>query len=210
MNTRTFCKRKFLGATASAGLALIARPMIGRADAKEVLIAEPVHGTGYLPLYIGMAKNLFENIIDREIPANFVHEDEQCVVIKDINPGAPFHLLVIPRKPIPRLIDATAEDQAVSDGGETFPLHPADPRALEGLGRRLHDLALADGHEDVAHALTYAFGEATCAEGILGHLRGPDLMPVLLNAADRPLVLGSRPTPYPGADGCPALLEPLT
>jgi NitT/TauT family transport system substrate-binding protein len=62
MNTRTFSKRKFLGATASAGLALIARPMIGRADAKEVLIAEPVHGTGYLPLYIGMAKNLFEDV----------------------------------------------------------------------------------------------------------------------------------------------------
>jgi 2,3-bisphosphoglycerate-independent phosphoglycerate mutase len=53
------------------------------------------------------------------------------------------------------------------------------------------------------------FGEATCAAGILGHLRGPDLMPVLLNAADRPLFLGSRPTPFDGADGYPALLEPL-
>jgi histidine triad (HIT) family protein len=60
-----------------------------------------------------MAKTLFEKIIDREIPGSFVYEDEQCVVIKDINPGAPLHLLVIPRKPIPRLIDATAEDQAV-------------------------------------------------------------------------------------------------
>ena len=54
------------------------------------------------------------------------------------------------------------------------------------------------------------FGELTCARGILGHLRGPDLMPVLLNAADRPLFLGSRPTPFDGADGYPALLEPLT
>jgi 2,3-bisphosphoglycerate-independent phosphoglycerate mutase len=55
------------------------------------------------------------------------------------------------------------------------------------------------------------FGEATCAAGILGHLHGPDLMPVLLNAADRPLFLGSRPTPVDGADGYPAaqLLEPL-
>jgi len=35
------------------------------------------------------------------------------------------------------------------------------------------------------------------------------LMPVLLNAADRPLFLGSRPTPFEGADGYPALLEPL-
>jgi 2,3-bisphosphoglycerate-independent phosphoglycerate mutase len=54
-----------------------------------------------------------------------------------------------------------------------------------------------------------SFGELDCSRGILGHLRGPDLMPVLLNAADRPLYLGSRPTPFPGADGYPARLEPL-
>jgi 2,3-bisphosphoglycerate-independent phosphoglycerate mutase len=54
-----------------------------------------------------------------------------------------------------------------------------------------------------------SFGELDCARGILGHLRGPDLMPVLLNAADRPLYLGSRPTPFSGADGYPARLEPL-
>jgi 2,3-bisphosphoglycerate-independent phosphoglycerate mutase len=53
------------------------------------------------------------------------------------------------------------------------------------------------------------FGEATCADGILGQLRGPDMMPVLLNAADRPLFLGSRPTPFDGADGYPSILEPL-
>ena len=55
-------RRKLLGAAAAAGAAVMARPMIGRADTKEVLIAEPVHGTGYLPLYIGMAKNLFEDV----------------------------------------------------------------------------------------------------------------------------------------------------
>jgi len=56
-----------------------------------------------------------------------------------------------------------------------------------------------------------SFGELDCAAGILGQLRGPDLMPVLLNAADRPLFLGSRPTPVDGADGYPdrELLEPL-
>jgi 2,3-bisphosphoglycerate-independent phosphoglycerate mutase len=55
-----------------------------------------------------------------------------------------------------------------------------------------------------------AFGEGECAAGILGQLRGPDMMPVLLNAADRPLYLGSRPTPFDGADGYPDILEPLT
>jgi 2,3-bisphosphoglycerate-independent phosphoglycerate mutase len=57
---------------------------------------------------------------------------------------------------------------------------------------------------------TRAFGELDCAAGILGHLRGADVMPVLLNAADRPLYLGSRPTPFDGADGYPEILEPLT
>jgi 2,3-bisphosphoglycerate-independent phosphoglycerate mutase len=54
------------------------------------------------------------------------------------------------------------------------------------------------------------FGELDCAAGIFGQLRGPDMVPVLLNAADRPLFLGSRPTPFDGADGYPSLLDPLT
>jgi 2,3-bisphosphoglycerate-independent phosphoglycerate mutase len=61
-----------------------------------------------------------------------------------------------------------------------------------------------------ADAVT-AFGELSCAGGIFGSVRGDDLMPLLLNAADRPLFLGSRPTPVDGADGYPApeQLEPL-
>jgi NitT/TauT family transport system substrate-binding protein len=58
---RTLSRRKLLG-TAAGGLAAMARPTITRAETKEVLIAEPVHGTGYLPLYIGIAKNLFEDV----------------------------------------------------------------------------------------------------------------------------------------------------
>jgi 2,3-bisphosphoglycerate-independent phosphoglycerate mutase len=53
------------------------------------------------------------------------------------------------------------------------------------------------------------FGELDCTAGILGQLRGPDLMPVLLNTADRSPFLGSRPTPFEGADGYPAVLQPL-
>lgn len=60
-----------------------------------------------------MSKTLFEKIIDREIPASFVHEDELCVAIKDVNPQAPMHVLVIPRKPMPRLCDAVPQDQAL-------------------------------------------------------------------------------------------------
>ena len=53
------------------------------------------------------------------------------------------------------------------------------------------------------------FGELDCAEGLLGRLTGADVMPVLLNAADRPLFLGSRPTPVPFAAGAPVDVEPL-
>ncbi len=56
---------------------------------------------------------LFEKIIAREIPATILHEDDLCIAFKDIHPGAPVHILVIPRKPIPRIAEATAEDQAV-------------------------------------------------------------------------------------------------
>jgi histidine triad (HIT) family protein len=55
---------------------------------------------------------LFEKIIAREIPAQIIYEDESCVAINDINPKAPIHVLIIPRKVIPRVGDATPGDQA--------------------------------------------------------------------------------------------------
>jgi 2,3-bisphosphoglycerate-independent phosphoglycerate mutase len=84
---------------------------------------------------------------------------------------------------------ATPASPNVIHSGDPVPLLVAGPGVrADGVGR---------------------FGELDCAAGIVGQLRGPDLMPVLLNAADRPLFLGSRPTPFEGADGYPALLEPL-
>lgn len=56
---------------------------------------------------------LFERIINREVPAQIIHEDEQCVAIRDINPQAPIHVLVIPKKVIPRLGEAAGSDQVL-------------------------------------------------------------------------------------------------
>jgi histidine triad (HIT) family protein len=56
---------------------------------------------------------LFEKIIARVIPARIEHEDEHCIVIHDIDPQAPVHVLVIPKKPIPRVGEAGVEDQSV-------------------------------------------------------------------------------------------------
>jgi len=58
-------------------------------------------------------ETLFSKIIKGEIPADIIYEDEHCIAIKDIAPKAPVHLLVIPRKIIPRIIDAEADDQAL-------------------------------------------------------------------------------------------------
>ncbi len=55
-------------------------------------------------------KTLFSKIIDGDIPSEFVYQDDYCVCIRDIAPQAPTHLLIIPRKPIPKIVDASAED----------------------------------------------------------------------------------------------------
>ncbi len=55
---------------------------------------------------------LFERIINREIPAKIEHEDEHCIVIHDIAPAAPVHLLLIPKVVIPRVGEATPAHQA--------------------------------------------------------------------------------------------------
>ena len=60
-----------------------------------------------------MAKTIFQKIIDREIPAKIEHEDEHCIVIHDIQPQAPVHVLIVPKKLIPRVAEAEAADQAV-------------------------------------------------------------------------------------------------
>jgi histidine triad (HIT) family protein len=60
-----------------------------------------------------MSKTLFEKIIDREIPATIVYEDDFVLAFRDIKPQAPTHVLVIPKKPIPRIAEAKPEDHKV-------------------------------------------------------------------------------------------------
>ena len=56
---------------------------------------------------------IFSKIIRREISADIVYEDDLCLAFRDITPQAPTHILVIPKKPIPKLADAQAEDKAL-------------------------------------------------------------------------------------------------
>ncbi|NES01659.1 MAG: histidine triad nucleotide-binding protein [Okeania sp. SIO2F4] len=58
-------------------------------------------------------ETIFSKIIQREIPADIVYEDDMALAFRDINPQAPIHILVIPKKPIPKLADAVPEDHAL-------------------------------------------------------------------------------------------------
>jgi histidine triad (HIT) family protein len=56
---------------------------------------------------------LFEKIIAREIPAAIVYEDDKVIAFKDVNPKAPAHALIVPKKVIPRIADAQPDDHQV-------------------------------------------------------------------------------------------------
>jgi len=60
-----------------------------------------------------MSDTLFKKIIDREIPAEIIYEDDNCLVFKDINPVAPIHVLIIPKIQIEKVSDAIKSDQDV-------------------------------------------------------------------------------------------------
>ena len=58
-------------------------------------------------------RTLFQKIADGDIPADMVFEDDQCIALRDINPQAPTHILIVPRKPIPSLDDLSDGDEAL-------------------------------------------------------------------------------------------------
>lgn len=60
-----------------------------------------------------MSKTLFERIIAREAPAEILYEDDLVLAFRDIKPQAPVHVLIIPKKPIPRMAEAKPEDHPV-------------------------------------------------------------------------------------------------
>ena len=58
-----------------------------------------------------MPETIFTKIINREIPSDIVYEDDLCLAFRDINPQAPVHILIIPKKQMPRLNDAAEADK---------------------------------------------------------------------------------------------------
>ncbi len=60
-----------------------------------------------------MSETIFDKIINKEIPADIVFEDDQCLAFKDVNPQAPIHILIIPKQKIAKVADTKPKDQSV-------------------------------------------------------------------------------------------------
>jgi histidine triad (HIT) family protein len=104
-----------------------------------------------------MSKTLFERIAAKEIPANLVYEDEHVIAFRDLHPQAPTHILIVPRKPIPRIAEATPAAHAVL--GHLL-LKAAEVAAKVGLtnGYRLVINNGPDGGESVPHLHCHILG----------------------------------------------------
>ena len=77
--------------------------------------------------------SIFSRIINKDIPCEFVYEDEHCIVINDMNPQAPIHMLVIPKKPIASLMNASDEDQSLLGHLNLVAAKMAKQKGLEGF-----------------------------------------------------------------------------
>ncbi len=102
-------------------------------------------------------KTLFSKIMDGEIPAEMVFQDEQCVAFRDISPQAPTHLLVVPRQPIPRIAEATVADEALLGHLLGVTARLAREEGLEG-GFRVVINNGPDGGESVPHLHVHLIG----------------------------------------------------
>jgi histidine triad (HIT) family protein len=89
-----------------------------------------------------MSKTLFERIVAREIPATIVYEDDLVLAFNDIKPQAPTHVLIIPKKPIPRIGEAKPDDVRVL--GHLL-LKAADVAKQLGLNQRGFRLVFNNG-----------------------------------------------------------------
>lgn len=94
---------------------------------------------------------IFTKIIQREIPSEFVHEDDICVAIRDVSPQAPVHVLIIPKKEIPSLAHLTNEDQSTLGHLMMVASKVAQKLKVDKSGYRLVINTGDDGGQTVLH-----------------------------------------------------------
>jgi histidine triad (HIT) family protein len=101
---------------------------------------------------------IFSKIAAKEIPARIVHEDDLCVAFHDVNPQAPVHILVIPRKEIARLAEAQAGDEALLGHLLLVARQVAEKQGLLKSGFRIVINNGPDGGETVPHLHVHVLG----------------------------------------------------
>lgn len=105
-----------------------------------------------------MEKTLFEKIAAREIPAEIIYEDDLCFCFRDISPQAPTHLLLVPKKPIPRIAAATVEDAATLGHMLTCISSIAEKEGIKETGFRTVINNGPNGGETVPHLHIHILG----------------------------------------------------
>ena len=101
---------------------------------------------------------LFEKIAARQIPADIVYEDDKVLAFRDIRPGAPVHVLIVPKKPIPRIAEAEPADHAVLGHLLLKAAEVADKLGLKQSGYRLVINNGPDAGESVPHLHLHILG----------------------------------------------------
>ena len=108
-------------------------------------------------------KTIFQKIIDREIPAKLAHDDEHCIAIHDVNPQAPVHVLIIPKRHIARVGGATTADQALLGHLLLTAAGVAKKLGVAESGYRLVINSGRDGGESVPHLHVHLLGQRPLA-----------------------------------------------
>ncbi len=103
-------------------------------------------------------KTIFSRIIDGEIPGQFVYQDEQVVVLRDVNPAAPVHLLVIPRKPVPSVAELQEEDLELAGRLLLVARQVAGQEGLAERGYRIVINTGKEGGQTVPHLHVHVLG----------------------------------------------------
>lgn len=102
--------------------------------------------------------SIFTRIINREIPATIVYEDDSVIAFNDINPLAPIHILIVPKKEIPTVNDVTAADEPMLGRLFSAAARIASEKNIAESGYRLIMNCNADGGQEVFHLHLHLLG----------------------------------------------------
>ena len=101
---------------------------------------------------------IFKKIIDKEIPADIVYEDDTCLAFKDIDPKAPVHVLIIPKKEIPSMAEATEGDKELLGHMMVTASQIARDLGVSNSGYRLVVNTNKEGGQEVYHLHMHLLG----------------------------------------------------